>query len=171
MGHAAVTFSPYKLIRILSVLVMYLPLEMGEGVSSFGLTLEGGGPVFLSNLVDVHVAAFYLSLVSSSALELGQYLGAFWIGAEGRGKEMPGPYLQGVSVWIGTQDKPAWKSTRPGSGGSGTDAARRRSWGLGCRQHDPTLSVLSKSMSFPKGYCRPTERKGWGLEDQGQSTD
>lgn len=39
MGHAAVTFSPYKLIRILSVLVMYLPLEMGEGVSSFGLTL------------------------------------------------------------------------------------------------------------------------------------
>lgn len=71
---------------------MYLPLEMRERVSSFGLTLEGV-PVFLLKLIDVHGAAFYLSFVSSPALELDQYLGAFWIGADERGKEMPGPYL------------------------------------------------------------------------------
>lgn len=82
---------------------MCLPLNMRERVSSFGLTHEGGVPIFLSKLVDVHIAAFYLSFVNSPVLELDQYLGAFWTGADERGKEMPGSYLQGVSVWMGTQ--------------------------------------------------------------------
>lgn len=111
---------------------MYLPPEMREKVSSFGLTV-GGVPIFLSKLIDVHIAAFYLSFVSSLALELDQYLGAFCISADERGKEVPGPHLLGVSVWMETQDKPTWKSTRPGSVGSGTDAAQYSSWGLGCR--------------------------------------